>query len=286
MPGIDGIETTQRIRELGKEDSHYIDVPIVALTANAVSGMKEMFFANGFNDFISKPIDITVLGSVLENFIPKEKRKSYIDKRDSSMTIKSTLKIPGLDVDKGILRTGGTIEYYYETLTTFYTDGLNRANEISDNLDSGNLSLYIINVHAMKSAAANIGGGELSEAAYTLEMAALRDDVEFVNEHTEGFLKMLKNLLESIKKAIEEYISEKYSMQSHINPIEFKALLTLLKSAIENFDIDKVNMNINKLMHSRLSEENMHIVREISTHILVVEYDEAVELINKLISEK
>jgi signal transduction histidine kinase/CheY-like chemotaxis protein len=72
MPGMDGIETTDAIRSL--EGERFNNVPIVALTANAVSGMKEMFLENGFNDFLSKPIEIHRLYNLLEKWIPKERR--------------------------------------------------------------------------------------------------------------------------------------------------------------------------------------------------------------------
>ena len=75
MPGMDGVETTERIRELGAEDGYFSKVPIVALTANAVTGMREFFLGNGFSDFMSKPVDVVKLNSVLERWIPKEKQQ-------------------------------------------------------------------------------------------------------------------------------------------------------------------------------------------------------------------
>ncbi|MCL1991789.1 MAG: ATP-binding protein [Spirochaetes bacterium] len=85
MPGLDGIEATKRIRALaagsgteggapGAEDAYFQDVPIIALTANAIAGAKEMFLENGLNDFLSKPIDTIKLGQILEQWLPKEKR--------------------------------------------------------------------------------------------------------------------------------------------------------------------------------------------------------------------
>jgi PAS domain S-box-containing protein len=81
MPDMDGLETTQRIRAMGDEDPYFKNVPIVALTANAVSGTREMFLENGFDDFLSKPIDTIKLNAVLEKWIPKEKRQGSIIKR-------------------------------------------------------------------------------------------------------------------------------------------------------------------------------------------------------------
>jgi len=74
MPGMDGVETTEHIRRLGVEDGYFADVPIVALTANAVHGMHEFFLENGFSDFMSKPVDVVKLNSILEKWIPKEKQ--------------------------------------------------------------------------------------------------------------------------------------------------------------------------------------------------------------------
>ncbi|MCL2318463.1 MAG: ATP-binding protein [Treponema sp.] len=74
MPGMDGIETVSRIRSMGNDDLYYTKVPIIALTANAVAGIKEMFMGKGFNGFLSKPIDIAQLDSVLKTWIPEEKQ--------------------------------------------------------------------------------------------------------------------------------------------------------------------------------------------------------------------
>jgi PAS domain S-box-containing protein len=77
MPEMDGMEATQLIRGMAEENEYFGTVPIVALTANAVTGTKEMFLQNGFNDFLSKPIDTIKLNTTLEKWIPKEKQKSF-----------------------------------------------------------------------------------------------------------------------------------------------------------------------------------------------------------------
>jgi len=74
MPGMDGIETTAVIRNLEEERFH--KVPIVALTANAIVGAEEMFLTHGFNDYLSKPIDVVKLNALLVKWIPNEKRKT------------------------------------------------------------------------------------------------------------------------------------------------------------------------------------------------------------------
>ena len=78
MPGMDGIETTQCLRAMGEENTHYKNLPIIALTTYDAAGAKEMFLKNGFNDFLLKPIDTVRLNAVLAHWIPKEKQKSSI----------------------------------------------------------------------------------------------------------------------------------------------------------------------------------------------------------------
>ncbi|MCL2191941.1 MAG: ATP-binding protein [Treponema sp.] len=78
MPDMDGVETTGRIRGLNANDDYFSKVPIVALTANALTGMREFFLENMFSDFMSKPVDVVRLNAVLEKWIPKEKQLKLV----------------------------------------------------------------------------------------------------------------------------------------------------------------------------------------------------------------
>jgi CheY-like chemotaxis protein len=117
MPGKDGIETTLEIRAMKDEDPYYKTVPIIALTANAVSGTEEMFLQNGFNDFLSKPIDTVMLNAILEKWIPKEKQKgatieSNRMKESKMQEAVNSIEIESLDTKKGITISGGKPEFY------------------------------------------------------------------------------------------------------------------------------------------------------------------------------
>ena len=72
MPGMDGVECFHHIRE--KSGFYFAQVPIIALTANAIAGSREMFLAEGFNDFVAKPIDTALLNEVLQKYIPNDKQ--------------------------------------------------------------------------------------------------------------------------------------------------------------------------------------------------------------------
>jgi signal transduction histidine kinase/CheY-like chemotaxis protein len=73
MPGMDGIVTTEKIRAL--EGDYFKNIPVIALTANAISGMREMFLSKGFNDYLAKPIEVSKLNEIMEKWIPPKKRR-------------------------------------------------------------------------------------------------------------------------------------------------------------------------------------------------------------------
>jgi signal transduction histidine kinase/CheY-like chemotaxis protein len=77
MPGMDGVETTAAIRNM--EGEYFKQLPIIALTANALSGMREMFLSKGFNDYLAKPIELAKLNALMEKWVPKEKRRMVED---------------------------------------------------------------------------------------------------------------------------------------------------------------------------------------------------------------
>jgi len=186
MPKMDGIEATKLIREMGNGNPHYANLPIIALTANAVSGTKEMFLANGFNDFLSKPIDTARLNVILGRWLPKEKQeKLNADAREVEV------EIDGLDVKKEVA-----------VLATFHKDGLKKIREIKKCLETNNYHLYASYMHALKNSCANLGAYDLSEQAEALEAAGKQENSRFIDSNNLQFLISLKILLNNIKKVM------------------------------------------------------------------------------------
>jgi CheY-like chemotaxis protein len=109
MPEMDGIEATAAIREENTE------VPIIALTANAISGMREMFLKSGFNDYLTKPIEVGKLTEILEKWIPKEKREKA-GPTAGFLSQAISFEITGIDTKRGLMMTGGTEKGYKEVL--------------------------------------------------------------------------------------------------------------------------------------------------------------------------
>ena len=234
MPVMDGIEALSHIRALGEK---YGSLPVIALTATAVSGAKEMFLENGFNDYVSKPVDIAKLNRVLEKWVPKEKQKKPIKRVPSVEAESLNLVIDGLDVKRGIALLGG--KDYLRTLAVFHKDGLDRMEQIKLCLQTDNMPLYVVYVHALKSSSAAIGAAALSQAASDLEFAGRQEDLAFISAHTPRFLAELDSLLKNIGEAL---LADKAKQGgADIDRDLLKAGLVKLKAAIDSLDPGGIN---------------------------------------------
>ena len=287
MPEMDGIETVSYIRALEDENSYYKNVPIVALTADAVFGAQELLLKNGFDDFLSKPIDTIKLNDVLERWIPDEKKKVPTDEDDSqNILIKKSdagkeFEIEGLDTEKGLAMTGGKIKIYLNLLSIFRRDGIEKIREIKTCLEENNLPLYAIHIHALKSASAMIGATRLSMDAEALEEAGKRGSAVFVHAHNGEFLENLETLLQNINLALLKEAES--NPKELINTELLKNDLSRLKKGLNSFNPFESNKAANALQEFTQVPFIGDSVRTILQNKLIGEYDKAVAMIDDLI---
>jgi signal transduction histidine kinase/CheY-like chemotaxis protein/HPt (histidine-containing phosphotransfer) domain-containing protein len=199
MPEMDGIETMHRIRS--KPGSYYKNVPILALTANAIAGMREMFLKEGFNDFVEKPVEISVLDRVLRRTLPPEKIvKASDDITDETpKTAPDEIAVGDLDVEKGIIYCGGKDEYM--DILRLHADEDEADREyINRLLKEENWKDYTIAVHAVKSSMKSIGAEKLSEMARNLEKAGKDGSTEYILSHHEAFDSEYERLISMLKE--------------------------------------------------------------------------------------
>lgn len=189
MPQMDGIETTMRIREMGRKDPYFAVVPIVALTANAMKGVREEFLSSGFNDYISKPIELDKLDDVLKAWIPEDKQKApALPETLLSESVPEDLQnLPGIDVARGMSYCG-TGETYRKTLFLFREQILGRRRRIRQAWEEARWEDYVIEVHSLKSAARWIGAMDLGDQAEVLEMAGRSQDLTKIADNTTDLL--------------------------------------------------------------------------------------------------
>ncbi|MCL2190523.1 MAG: ATP-binding protein [Treponema sp.] len=218
MPEMDGIRATAIIRgwEEEQEEAGIIRnaVNIVALTANAVSGMEELFIGNGFNDFLAKPIDVSKLDKILERWIPVSKRERVKDNalEDEDApdpppvpvppAIPEDLLIPGIDVESGVARTGGTLAGFRRALSAFRRAAKDGLPSLLAAPDVEALPALADMAGALKSASASLGAREISERAARLEDAAGAGDAALVVETLGPFAELLAEMVENIGTAL------------------------------------------------------------------------------------
>ncbi|MDR1471197.1 MAG: response regulator [Synergistaceae bacterium] len=198
MPEMDGIEATRAVRGMSAE--YCRTMPVVALTANAVSGMREMFLENGFNDFLAKPIEMNKLDAVLKKWIPAEKHRGAPEEAGKAAAHSETapLEIEGVDTAAGITRTGGSRRRYLELLALFRQDAEDGSALLAREPDAASLSSLTTLVHGLKSALAIIGANDLSQTAALLEKSARQSDMSAIRENLTSFRERLAALTERI----------------------------------------------------------------------------------------
>jgi CheY-like chemotaxis protein len=277
MPEMDGIETTAAIRAMDGE--YFKTVPIIALTANAISGMREMFFENGFNDFLSKPIEIRRLYELMDRCIPRDRKvKSERRAYNSGFQPKTGMEIEGLNTPRGLASTGGTVAGYIKVLETHCRDAEKRLKILSDAPDENNLSPFTTQVHALKSASASIGAEEISCLAAELEEAGKNCDTEFIRANLDAFLEKLTAATERIKTVI----SKKQAISPDGKRQNMGESLNLLKSALASENIGNVDKILASLTGEALDEAARDCLSRISDLVLVGEFEEALKMTESL----
>ena len=199
MPEVDGVETTHIIRRL---IVGYEEVPIIALTANAIGGTKEMFLREGMNDFVAKPIEVTDIVAVLRKWLPKEKivPVNVIEETKAPAEKKEWLSIEGLNT-KEALSLLGSEKLYMQVLKEYYLAIDKRARILTDAIQKKDIKGYTIEVHSLKSTSKQIGAESLAALALRLEKAGNDGDFDFILGNTDDLIMQymaLKDILEPI----------------------------------------------------------------------------------------
>jgi CheY-like chemotaxis protein/HPt (histidine-containing phosphotransfer) domain-containing protein len=258
MPVMDGIEAVKIIRAKGYTR------PIVALTANAVAGQLEVFMANGFDGFISKPIDIRELNASLNKFVRDRQPPEVVEAARSSY---------GANVGEG----SGVAQADTELTRIFTRDAektvaVLQEYEARNAYGSDDLQAYIINVHALKSALANMGEMELSGLAKELEQAGRDRNAVVMARGTSKLINGVKNLIAKFSPAEEDdglEISAEDAGLLHGKMLE-------IKEASAAYNSEAVGTVLNDLRLKKWPKRVNAVLDEIATHILHSDFDEAV----------
>jgi signal transduction histidine kinase/CheY-like chemotaxis protein/HPt (histidine-containing phosphotransfer) domain-containing protein len=284
MPGMDGIQTTTLIRNLDKNDPYFQNVPVIMLTANAISGQREMFFNYGVNDFLAKPIEMQKLNAILERWIPKEKQvKNSGFSVGISLLDRKLPEIQGIKIMEGFKTTGGSRSAYLSILSIFCHDAMERTSQIKRAAEKGNLILYTTMVHALKSAARSIGAMDFADMAAALEDAGKNKNIDLVHEKTDEFLETLRILTENISAALSAEAAEAAEANDSGETSYADLHLEVLKEALITMDTEQVNKLLTGYTAMPLETKIKEFIGELEELVLLFDYDKAVERINTVL---
>jgi signal transduction histidine kinase/CheY-like chemotaxis protein/HAMP domain-containing protein/HPt (histidine-containing phosphotransfer) domain-containing protein len=278
MPEMSGVETTKLIRELG------IDVPIIALTASAVIGAKDMMLEAGMNDYLWKPIVRAELAHMLQKWIPAEKllyppRKTRVaDEAAEDHADKFWQKIAqieGLDRVIGLGRVEGQKDVYQKSLQLMIGEIEKSDKSLVVFLMMRDMEQLCIAAHGMKGSLANIGAMELSSKALALENASKTTDNAFCVANLPPFLKELNKLCGKLKEAFSLICQNKTPVEI---PPELPCIFSRLIEAFEEFNLARIETEMAALNTLPLSGLLKEEVEKIKDCVMIMDYDSARKL--------
>ena len=285
MPEMDGIETTKLIRL--NNNPNIRNMTIVAVTANAITGTREMFLQSGFQEYISKPINISSIEAVLKKFLPED-IIHYVDKKkDDTDYSHIEINIPGVNVDQGLTNYGNDKGKYLQILKFIYDDGQTHLARIKDYLEGEHYREYIYEVHALKGLMAGIGANQLAEFARLQEYAGRDGNIEVIKRENQYMLDQYKSILDNIKAILEDsgMLREEIVQfrDKELTWNEFCDMLHSLQGSLDLLEQGEAARKADNLLTYPFDEGIRKHLIEIKHAINEFEYDEASELIRQLL---
>jgi len=276
MPRMDGIEAADAIRALGTEYAQKI--PIIALTANAIHGTEEMFFKHGFQAFISKPIDIMELDSVIRKWVRNDAHEDSSVPGESSAADVSpedendediVIDIPGVNAENGIFLYGGDKKIYLSILRSFAVNTPGILDELRI-VSRETLPNYIINVHGLKGSCAGIGAEEVRKAASDLETISRAGDLDEVLAQNDKLIEDAETIIADVKAWLENY--DAHHEKPRLKTPD-REVLARLRQSCEHYDMSGIDKAMSEL-ESANYEENADLVAWLKEKINISEIDE------------
>ncbi|WP_175494516.1 response regulator [Oribacterium sp. WCC10] len=229
MPDVDGIKAFHSIRKLDADWTH--DVPVIALTANAINGARNMYLEEGFIDYLPKPISPTHLEAKLIQYLPKDKVQIVEDEdtgnsdppgfsvMGGSRAIDEAagmVQASGVDIISG-LNYCGDIVTYQKALVSFVESIPNHLATLKHCKDTQDINGFILVSHSVKSTAKAVGATQLGRLAEILEKAAKAHDFETIIEHAPIFAMNLSAIQEKLNPVVAQY--KQYMAVGSQNPL-------------------------------------------------------------------
>ncbi|MFA0011338.1 response regulator [Vibrio sp. 10N.261.46.E12] len=290
MPVMDGYTATRLIRENGKNR----DLPIIAMTANAMSGDKEKCLAAGMNDHLPKPINPQDVYNTLTQWVTPTGKVLVVNKDALEGSHESALNLPEFNVEAALARMGGRVKTYREALSKVAVTEADAVVRMRSAIDKEDYQSAVLSAHTLKGVAATLGVEFVVPPAEKLELLFN----ERIENGTEITPDVLEDLFEQCEVMLTQMIStiqhdqhtqndiEEHHQQSAKPELDNSTLLALLieiKAQIDNFDSTVVDA-VDNLLEFELASATYEALEEIREAVNQYDFDLGEEQIDKLIA--
>lgn len=316
MPEMDGVDTLHRIRD--KAGIYYANIPVIALTANAVAGAKEMLIAEGFQDFLSKPVEIASMHRILEKYLPDAKK--IYDFEDDATDVQSgenvyndhehetvykqlhnpqaSVKEPGaetaredtaadIDEKQGALYCG-SLEDFEDILKIHYEDYEENSRKIQAFYDSKDWKNYVILVHGLKSSMKSVGIMKLSDMCLGLELAGKENRIDYILKNHDAMMAEYGRIHDVIgnRLGITQKINADLTNIKNLDDDSLAGLLNRFENAVYSFDEEQMLSILNELMDYKYHETVLApklspLVKKVNNCDYMSAYDNLIKIFDK-----
>ena len=276
MPEMDGIQTFHAMEEL--KDNLNVGVPVIALTANAISGSREMYLKEGFNNYLSKPVDPAKLEEMILTYLPREIVERAGDEgfvasgggfdKEEKEALHELLRLTGVDINAAIEKCGSA-KVAKDVMRDFWLSIDERSALIQKYQQSMNIKDYTIYVHGLKSSARAIGALDLAERAEYLENCGNGGDIEEIEMLTPKLLELYR----SYTKRLEILFKEDESDKEPISPQELENAFESMKEFVSASYFDSADDIMAMLDNYAIPEEYKEKYNKVKKLLAAVDRD-------------
>lgn len=246
MPVMDGFTATREIKKIDR----FKNLPIIAMTADAMVGVKEKCLEAGMVDYVSKPIDPLELSSVLRKWL-KPSKKSIVEANSSSLKDKDSIIFPAfksIDIEEGLLRFSGKSKLYKELLLKFAESNTSSIEDIETAINSKNYEKATIICHSIKGVSGNLGIKAIAEQSSKLEKLLREKDYHDTSNELNNLKNKFIDFYDEIKiwRGFNEIKLDISKVE--LNKDEFCRLLSELTELLKSDDYE-ASVKIDELLH-------------------------------------
>ncbi|MBQ3654154.1 MAG: response regulator [Synergistaceae bacterium] len=291
MPGMDGIEAFHNMKKM--TDGLNFNTPVVALTANAVLGARQLYIDEGFSDYISKPVDTVRLEQILLEYLPPDlvirgnsedeaqpqqpEEVAVSEPEEPEQEDSPYRNIPGIDYDAAVTNCG-TEETFVQALEIFYTTLDKKAGDIERFEQEKDIKNYTVLVHALKSAARLVGALDLSEKAKYLEACGDKNDIHEIETKTPALLSQYRGYKPVLEKVFGKTDEPDMSLPE-ISVADLHEMYSLIKGFAADFDLDNIDNMMNEAKNYRIPESERERFEKIKECVTAADWGKLEQLL-------